>query len=139
MKTLEQYFVDWETHIFGYGYGTGEAHVFRALKTFFDAIPDTGRYDYTVLEKAVTPSVTWLLINILIRDEKIEYGTSPRYGWLTKDGKALADFVKAHSIVELNNIIFNDSRMFNCEPKLCQCDDGTNCTYDNPFYHVSIT
>lgn len=34
MKTPEQYFADWESHVFGYGYGTGEEHVLKTLKEF---------------------------------------------------------------------------------------------------------
>ena len=30
-KTLEDNFVDWEGHVFGFGYGTGEPHTLSAL------------------------------------------------------------------------------------------------------------
>lgn len=91
-KTLEQNFADWEGNAFGFGYGTGEPHTLRALKGFFDALgTENGAhcYNYEKLEEALTAPVAWLLINILCRHgaDVIEYGTSPRYGWLTTEGE----------------------------------------------------
>jgi len=86
MKTEAEYFRDWESHVFGYGYGTGEAYVIPVLKTFLEHCNEgyyKHSYQYDVLEKAVTAPVAWLLINTLCHADIIEYGTSPRYAWLT--------------------------------------------------------
>src|SRR5580698_5747029 len=80
-KSIEQSFADWESETFGFGYGTREEHVLRALKSFFDAFGEDGRpnsYNHETLSKAVTAPVAWLLINRLCRVGIIEYGTSPR-------------------------------------------------------------
>ena len=89
-NTIEQHFINWESHTFGYGYGTGEPHILPALKAFFDCLGRDGNlhaYDYQRLESALTPTVAWLLINVLCSADILEYGTSPRHGWLTTAGQ----------------------------------------------------
>lgn len=141
MKTVEEYFLDWETHLFGYGYGTGETPVLTALNDFLKAIPMNVRgsyqYDYKVLEKAVGASTAWLLLNILIRDNKIEYGTSPRYGWLSEDGIALSKFFKDHTLDKIIKTVCYNNNSTYCWPEQCQCDDG-DCRPNNPFLHKRI-
>lgn len=137
MKTPDQYFIDWEADTFGYGYGTGEEHTLGALKAFMAAIPqaDPMVYDYQVLEKAVAPAVAWLLINILISDNKIDYGSSPRYGWLSEAGKSLALYIADKSVQQLYDIIVGDRRngYIPCCPEFCNCSDG-DCRLVNPFW-----
>lgn len=133
MKTLEQHFADWESHVFGYGYGTGEEFTLKALKGFLSAIPADGSYDYQELEEAVTAVVAWLLINTLAHADMIEYGTSPRYGWLTKNGKALAGFVAERSVDELHALTSHREDYVECYPDHCNCDDG-DCRPGNPFW-----
>lgn len=131
MKTIEQYFADWEGQVFGYGYGTGEDPVLRALKSFLDATPNKGSYDYERLEGVVTSPVTWLMINILAHADMIEYGTSPRYGWLTDSGRALAEFVASRSVDDLVSAVLDDNNR--CYRNHCNCEGG-DCRPSNPFW-----
>jgi len=135
-KSADEYFRDWEASTFGYGYGTGEPHTLLALKLFLAAIgrddADHG-YDYRQLEKAVSPTVAWLLINILaqFRVDIIEYGTSPRFGWLTKNGERLRGFVRGKSVDELIDICCaHDENYIHCDPDHCNCDEPCH----NPFW-----
>jgi hypothetical protein len=141
MKSIEESFVDWESSTFGLGYGTGEEHVLRALKAFFDAFGVDDRpnsYDYQKLEAAVTPPVAWLLINRLCQVGIIEYGTSPRFAWLTTEGEALRNFVGSKSVEQLEGIVCStteDSTI--CYPDACNCgpngyEKGRVC--QNPFW-----
>lgn len=141
MKPIEESFIDWESLAFGFGYGTGEQHVFRALKGFFDLIgknPDLPHsYDYEQLEESLTAPVTWLLINALCRHPVniIEYGSSPRFGWLTAEGIALKAFVDAHTVGELEALQIDN--YIPCAPNCCNCgpngyQEGIKC--QNPFW-----
>lgn len=140
MKTLEENFTDWESNAFGFGYGTGEEYTITALKTFFSAIGRAGSpnaYDYEVLEKAVTPTVAWLLINILCGCNIIEYGTSPRYGWLTSEGERLKEFIDSKTADELLALTQRDHNYVHCCPDACNCgpqgwQEGVKC--QNPFW-----
>jgi hypothetical protein len=137
MKSIEQHFIDWESDTFGFGYGTGEKPVLQALKQFL-ALCCKGQYahayDHEELEKALTPPVAWLLINVLAHDDKIEYGTSPRYGWLTKTGEALAKFVAERTVEQLYDLTMQDEYYTHCYPQHCNCDDGQDCRPHNPFW-----
>jgi hypothetical protein len=136
MKTAEDHFRDWESCTFGYGYGSGEHHILAAVKKFL-ALCNEGNsansYDYMVLEKELTPVVAWLLINIFARDgvEIIEYGTSPRYGYLTDEGDHLKEFFGQHSVDELYSITGGDADYMYCQPSFCNCT-GHHC--HNPFW-----
>jgi len=104
---LREHFIDWEAHVFGLGYGTGEEFIIPALKQFL-AVCDPARnggYDHQVLEGDLGPVVAWLLITALVRAGIIEYGSSPRFGWLTNEGHQLRAFTMAHSAEELVEII----------------------------------
>lgn len=142
-KTHEDHFRDWESHAFGFGYGTGERHVLAALKDLFAAWGDDGRpysYDYKKLESAVTPTVAWLFINALCRHDvdAIEYGISPRYGWLTDHGQRLKAFVDRKSADELYEICGGYTEDYvHCYPDACNCgpngyEAGRKCA--NPFW-----
>lgn len=136
-KTLEQYFIDWENDAFGYGYGSGERPVLTALKQFMTFVTrgyGSLSYSYETLEEHLTPTVTWLLINRLCQLDILEYGTSPRFGWLTKQGEALKSFIDGQSVdelVELATSLDSDSDYVSCEPTHCNCDKG-KC--HNPFW-----
>lgn len=140
MKTTDDYFTDWESHYFGYGYGTGEPHVFDSLKRFFHAIRDDGGYNYRDLEAACTPAVAWLLISTLCRAQVLDYGTSPRGGWLTSNGKALCEYVRTHSVTQLIEVTDRDENYHECFPDYCNCvgrkDDG--CCNLNPFWSKKL-
>lgn len=137
-KTLEEYWSDWESQVFGYGYGTGEEHTIPALKTFFaafgrDEFPNG--YDYRKLEAAVGPLPAWLLINTLCHADLIEYGTSPRVGWLTDQGVALKQFVDNKTTEELIDATERDEGYAACFPNYCNCvgKEGENLC-GNPFF-----
>lgn len=133
LKTVEENFADWEGDTFGFGYGTGERYTLPALKTFLELCPAPGggTYDYVKLEKALGGVATWLLINILARANIIEYGTSPRYGWLTRQGVALRNFVETKSADELYELTRRDENYPWCYRDACNCD-GEKC--QNPFW-----
>jgi len=140
-KTIEQSFIDWESHVFGFGYGTGEDHTIGALKAFFEAFGVDDRpnsYDYRALEGSLGPAVTWLLINTLAHARIIEYGTSPRFAWLTAEGERLKEFVTSKSLDELVTLCTERSEDYNvCYPDACNCgpngyEEGRKCV--NPFW-----
>jgi hypothetical protein len=139
-KTAEEYFRDWESTAFGFGYGSGEEHIIPQLKRFLDLVDH--QYDYAVLEKELGPFVCWSLINTLCRQQVIEYGSSPRYGWLTPQGHALKDFVGARTDEQLVEIVTGyGPEVTICYPDACNCGPngyqaGVKC--DNPFWHERI-
>lgn len=131
-KTLDAYFCDWEASALGFGYGSGEAHVIPALRAFMGCIPNRGGYDYTELEARVGPEAAWLLINLLCHQGIIEYGSSPRFGWLTPEGKALQAYILSHTPNELVELAASRRGEYvPCYPDHCNCD-GARC--DNPFW-----
>lgn len=143
-KTPESYFADWESHVFGLGYGSGERFVLMALKGVFSAVGCNGRpnsYDYRNLEEAVTPTVAWLLINVLGRNNLIEYGTSTRFAWLTKEGEALKAFVDSKTVDELVDICCSREDLDYCWPEGCNCGpqghEAGKFFCDNPFWKRS--
>jgi len=136
-KTDIEHFRDWESHNFGFGYGSGEEHVIPALRRFFELCNGGAgySYDYTILERELTPTVAWLLINILAghRADVIEYGTSPRYAWLDhKHGVRLKEFMLSKTNDELIKIVtaYNED-YYHCTPDYCNCDD---VICHNPFW-----
>ena|SRR5687767_12078869 len=140
-KTLDHYFKDWESHVFGLGYGSGEKHILPALRRFLELTPDSvksGAYDYKVLEKELGATVAWLLINILGDHSIIEYGTSPRYAWLTGKGERLRTYMLSKSNEELIELVCarrEDDII--CSPESCNCGvngyiEGRLCP--NPFF-----
>ncbi len=136
MKSNADYFADWEGHAFGFGYGTGEAHVLSALKLLMAAVGDedsADAYRFEALETAVGHAVAWLLINRLCTVGILEYGTSPRYGWLTEWGVALRDYLASRSAGELcDDVIGRDENYHHCYQDRCNCDGPTPC--QNPFW-----
>jgi hypothetical protein len=132
-KSIEDQFTDWEGSTFGYGYGTGEDHTILALKAFMAAIPERG-YDYRVLETTLTPSVTWLLINILCRANILEYGTSPRFGWLTPQGERLKAFIDPRSVEYLCALTQKTEDYVPCYPDTCNCDGTSRAKCANIFW-----
>lgn len=126
MKTIDEHFIDWESHVFGYGYGTGEPHVMAALKAFLGVCPESGPYDYEALERALTPQVAWLLINTLCRAGIVNYGPSPRFGWLEhRTGVALKAYVAGKTVAELCDVLANRTEStVECFPDHCNCVDA---------------
>lgn len=133
MKTNDDYFADWESSTFGYGYGTGELPILTVLSDFLHT--HSHDYDYAVLEARYTPVVAWFLINILCRADIIEYGTSPRFGWLTEKGERLREYVISKSVEELVAQTSRDQDYTPCYPDHCNCNEqGINCKVQNPFW-----
>lgn len=117
------------------------SHALKILKGAGDSMAAAleHAYEYEKLEAALSAPVAWLLINALCRHgvDAIEYGTSPRYGWLTKEGLALKDFIDTHSVDELCAMTVRNEAANVCYPDACNCGpDG----YDpkrvcaNPFW-----
>lgn len=134
MKTEAQYFADWEESALGFGYGTGDPHILEAIKKFFEITPEEGCYDSQQLEAALTPATVWLLINLFCHEDMIEYGTSPRSGWLTTSGKAMKVFVEKHSVAELESFMRKDE--VSCYKDYCNCP-VVDCRPKNIFWFGS--
>lgn len=137
-KTIEDYFRDWESSTFGFGYGTGEEFTLAALKTFLaNCEGEFKSYDYRVLERELTPTVAWLMINILCGTDILDYGTSPRGAWLTPEGANLKSFVDTKTLAELEAICCDhpDDHV-GCMRDACNCGDNTvmGRVCDNPFW-----
>lgn len=144
IKTLDNYFRDWEAYVFGFGYGTGEPHIIPCLHKFLDLCRKPGlglAYDFMELEQELGGPTTWLLINILCRHNVVEYGTSPRHGWLTAEGQRLRAYVcdrDPELLVEMScNGPGLDEGYAHCRPDTCNCgpdgyENGRVCP--NPFW-----
>ena len=128
MKSLSSYFADWESLVFGFGYGTGERPVLTALAGFMSVLIDN-RYEYKDVEVKIGEVPAWLLINALCSAGVVEYGSSPRYGWLTPQGVNLKEFILSVSIDDL--VKFATSHSDYCTPHYCNCE---NERCDNPFW-----
>ena len=125
-KITDEHFIDWESETFGYGYGTGEQYTLKALKIFLSLIEEDGSYSYEVMEKGLSPIVAWLMINILCRVDILEYGTSPRFGWLTPAGVLLKEFVGVRSLDGLYDLTFTDENYIPCYKSHCNCAEPCN-------------
>lgn len=106
---MDKQFWDWHSEWFGFGYGTGEEHVLPALRKFFSLLTkhtpmSSWGYDYRELEKELTPTVAWLLINILCKADVIEYGTSPRVARIDSKYDWLREYFLNHTEEELYKI-----------------------------------
>lgn len=125
--TIEQHFTAWHNEIFPFGYGTGEEHTVYALREFMLAteLSDSGNYayEYDKIEKKIGKVACWMLINILCKCDIIEYGSSPRFAWLTKNGSSLRNFLAKKTLEELYDLA-------------CDFDEDVDSTIqkDNPFF-----
>lgn len=142
-KTIEDYFIDWHAEVFGYGYGSGEPYIIPLLNRFLRLCArfENNAYDYEVLESELGAEQTWLLINILCKEDMIEYGTSPRFGWLTECGQVLRTFVTNRTNDKLLELVtgYNEHHTL-CSPESCNCGErgyveGRVCR--NPFWHTA--
>jgi hypothetical protein len=142
-KTIDQHFLDWESTVFGFGYGTGEEFTIPAIRTFFDACPMEGNYDHKLLEDRLTPTVAWLLINTFAHADIIEYGTSPRFGWLSATGKQLKEYLHGKSTRYLFKVYNERGDDYSeCYPDHCNCDtangrDVLPSACGNPFWKAA--
>lgn len=111
MTEQEKHFIEFQSEVFGYGYGTGDEHTLRAIKGFLAAINGC-TYDYRLIENTVGPQIAWLLINMFCHADLIDYGTSPRFGWLSDSGLRLKEFVDARTVEEMGAILAQETQDF---------------------------
>ncbi len=143
MKTKNEQFAEWFGEAFPYCYGTGEEHVIPALKKFMALIPADSTYDYKVIEQEIGAFECWALINELAGMDLIEYGCSPRFGWLTAKGKRLQQFVFENTedaMLEALGEVTEDSP--SCATHYCNCGgpQSEGCKFnvffnDHPLTH----
>ena len=139
-KPIDDHFRDWMSHFFGYGYGTGEQHIIPALRTFLELYneeirPGHNSYRYETIDAGLSPTVTWLLINVLCEADILEYGTSPRYGWLTPKGIRLKRYMLSKETDDLYDIVMDYSEDYvPCDSEHCNCSDDGCVHHGNPFW-----
>jgi len=138
----DKHFREWEQDAFGYGYGTGEAHILPALHAFLLHLEDGHAYTAHAMEDGLGGPVAWLLINILCRTHILDYGTSPRYGFLTPQGVRLRVYVLSKTPEELYEIVTQEMDPAHplCSRTYCNCDDGTDdvgCQH-NPLFNEQM-
>ena len=128
MRVTDKHFQEWEKEAFGYGYGTGEAYILPLLHQFFATLPDGHAYTSERVVEYLDAAPAWLLINVLCRENILDYGTSPRNGWLTHAGELLREYVLSHSPEELYTIVAADMdpRELFCTRTFCTCPDGVD-------------
>lgn len=112
---VDKQFTQWEHHTFGAGYGTGEMFIFPVLKQFFDCLEDGRTYDHEVLESTLGQAQAWFMINALEKVEAIEWGTSARYGWLTKKGETVKAYVENKTPEQLYDVVMK------LDERICEC------------------
>lgn len=135
MKTIHEYFKDWEGYVFGPGCAVGEPHIIPALKKFLQVMRE-GICDCKVLEDSMDHIGVWLFINILRNADIIKYGGFTRFVWLTDSGKALKSYLET---IDVDNCNYNDTDedYIPCSPSHCYCgpngyEEGRKC--NNPFW-----
>lgn len=138
-KSNEDYFADWESHAFGFGYGSGEKHTIPAIKAFFELCPDGGAkaYDFRQLEDRLGATVAWLLINRFAQLGVLEYGSSPRFAWLTPHGKVLKAYIDDRSADYLVKLTERNEDYAHCYPDACNCGEkgyDSKRVCQNPFW-----
>lgn len=116
----------------------------RALRTFLEHCKkglgpsSLESYDYRELEEVLTPTVTWLMINLLCQKDVLSYGTSPRFGFLTIKGERLKEFILERTVEDLYELAAGGDEFYvECDPDACNCgpngyEQGRIC--QNPFW-----
>src|SRR5687768_3404950 len=129
----DKHFIDWEHNVFGYRHGTGEPYTLNVLVDFFKYMSLDGAYCYDEMEDLLGAEQFWLLVNILVHQDILEYGTSPRTAWLTDKGKLLKRYLSGKSVYELYELATRSSpenAHIHCSPGCCNCDVPCN----NPMF-----
>lgn len=139
-RTIDDHFIDWMSENIRFGYGSGEPHTIPALRAFL-SLCNVGHYntsyDCRVLEEKLTPTTAWLLMNVLCQAQLIEYGTSPRCGWLTPEGIKLRDYMLSKTEEDLILLVCNTEDNDYCTRHFCNCGEGgysENKLCHNPFW-----
>ena len=141
-KSVDEHFRDWFHEPFGFGYGTGETPILAQLKGMTVLLKKKGEdmytYDHRELEEGLGEATAWLLINALAKNNDIEYGTSPRFGWFYGKSARLIDYLKEHEVDEMyETVAGHDQEYFYCFDKYCNCPGKQiekRCPY-NPFWN----
>lgn len=146
-RTIDDYFRDWFHEPFGYGYGSGEESILKSLKNMTNILKDNidsggnYTYDYRDLEKLLGEEVTWLLINALCKNDDIEYGSSPRFGWFYGSSARLIEYIKEHSVDDMYETVCGyDVSTDMCFGQYCSCGEkqvNKRCP-NNPFWNDNI-
>ena len=135
-----RYFIDWENEVFGYSYGTGEEEIIPAVREFLNLCvenkeyPGIYNYSHETIEKGLGKLPAWLLINVLCRADIIEYGTSPRFGWLTDKGTLLRKYMLSKTVAELLDVLDTDETYVHCYKNVCNCKEIGKLKCNNPFF-----
>lgn len=114
-------FIDWFAEHISHGYGTGEQYTIPCLKLFLENCPEDGNYDFEVIQNVVGKAETWFLMSIFGKTDVINYGTSPRYGWLDDKGKLLKQYVDGKTVDALYGLVMTDGDYVHCGPTYCNC------------------
>lgn len=138
----DKHFREWEQDAFGYGYGTGEAHILPVLWSFMAHLEHGHAYSAEVMEEVLGSTVAWLLINVLCRTHILDYGTSPRYGWLRVQGERLRDYMlnqtpEALYVIATQDFDYDEPL---CSRWWCNCADaveGEGCRH-NPLFNETV-
>jgi len=142
-KSLDNYWSDWHDSLFPFGYGSGEPHIIPPLRQFLALceVRHSGgapSYEYEKAEQEISPAVTWFIINALCKADAIEYGSSPRFGWLTPKGVRLRDYVLTKTADELVALACTRGEDHDpCCPDACNCGPGgykEGRVCQNPFW-----
>jgi len=114
-------FADWHAAYFGYGYGSGEEFWIPALHDLFGKVmAERTSYAYDQLERMFGGLAAWLLINTLCEARVLEYGTSPRFGWLAQEGELLRDYFVSRTPEQVSEVACS-SRDDRCLVNWCNC------------------
>ena len=139
-RDIDQDFVDFMGAYFGYGYGSGEEYWFPAIKKFFELLEEERNYDHEKLTKELGGLGAWSLINTFCEADILDYGTSPRHGWLSEKGERLRDYLADKSVDDLIGI-YNNGEV-RCGKDYCNCDEGGHhsenkrCGYNKFFNSI---
>jgi len=138
MMITDKNFADWHAHVFGYGYGSGEEYWLPALHELLTRVVKTreasgvAAYGFREVEAQFGSLAGWLLINALCGSDIFEYGTSPRYGWLTSKGSLLADYMRSRTVEQIADIVDNFPSDNHCLRGYCnEVGKAINC---NPLF-----
>jgi hypothetical protein len=143
----DKHFREWEREAFGYGYGTGEYYILPILHHFFLTLEDGHAYEAENVARELGNAEAWFLLNVLCHMNIVDYGTSPRYGWLTPMGERLRDYVLCRTPEMLYSIVMADGYnhgVFDvseeCSLDFCNCPDGVagqGCL-NNPLFNETV-
>lgn len=122
VKSDDEVFKDWFNDTYGYGYGTGEKPILTAIMIFLGNCSSNENhiYSYDEIEKVIGKAATWMLISVFCKQDLVDYGTSPRFAWLTEKGKWLLNYLKGKSLQYLYSLVMYNS-FSECSSEYCNC------------------